>query len=327
MDLQLSDEQRTLTEAVDELLARAQGEELWSNLVEFGALDTDAIGAVELALVARSLGTTLAAVPYVDSAAAHYALRESLPTGASLAACLSEPGRTLALEPTASFVDGRVSGEKNAVSFAQSVDLLVVPVVGALTLVPREAPGLEFEDEHTLDPSLRPALVRLDGVEPTTVLGEVTRVDHLAAVGGILACAESVGAAAAVFDLAREYAAQRRQFGHTIASFQALRHLLAEMHVKVESSWSSVIYAAASLDEDATDALQTASIAKAYAARATRDVAHGALQVFGGIAFTAEHPAHRYLRRIIVRGGQFGTAAEHERSLGRSLWTRIEVTA
>ena len=75
------------------------------------------------------------------------------------------------------------------------------------------------------------------------------------------------------------------------------------------------------------DALQTASIAKAYTARATREVAHGALQVFGGIAFTAEHPAHRYLRRIIVRGGQFGTAADHERSLGRELATRLKVPA
>ena len=176
MDLQLSDEQRILTEAVDELLVQAQGDELWSNLVEFGALDTHAVGAVELALVARSLGTTLAAVPYVDSAAAHYALRESLPAGARLATCLSEPGRSLASQPAATFVDGRVSGEKNAVSFAQSVDLLVVPVVGALALVPRGAPGLEFEDEHTLDPSLRPAIVRLDGVEPTTVLGDVTGI-------------------------------------------------------------------------------------------------------------------------------------------------------
>ena len=327
MDLQLSDEQRLLTEAVDELVVQAQVDELWPNLVEFGALDTDAVGAVELALVARSLGTTLAAVPYVDSASAHYALRESLPPGARLAACLSEPGRSLASQPAATVVDGCVSGEKNAVSFAQSVDLLVVPVVGALALVPRGAPGLEFEDEHTLDPSLRPALVRLDAVEPITVIDDATRVEDLAAVGGILACAESVGAAAAVLDLARDYAAQRRQFGHTIGSFQALRHLLADMHVKVESSWSSVLYAAASFDEDDTNALQTASIAKAYAARATRDVAHGALQVFGGIAFTAEHPAHRYLRRIIVRGGQFGTAGEHERALGRSLSAQVEVPA
>jgi alkylation response protein AidB-like acyl-CoA dehydrogenase len=327
VDLQLSDEQRLLTEAVDELVVQAQGDALWPNLVDFGALDMDAVGAVELALVARSLGTTLAAVPYFDSASAHYALRESLPAGAMLAACLGELGRPLGLQPGTTLVDGRVCGESTAVSFARSVDLLVLPVVDALALVARGAPGLEFEDEHTLDPSLRPALVRLDAVEPITVIDDATRVLDLAAVGGILACAESVGAAAAVLGLARDYAARRRQFGHTIASFQALRHLLADMHVKVESSWSSVLYAAASLDEDDPNALQTASIAKAYAARATRDVAHGALQVFGGIAFTAEHPAHRYLRRIVVRGGQFGTAAEHERALGRALSTQVEVPA
>ena len=112
--------------------------------------------------------------------------------------------------------------------------------------------------------------------------------------------AEAVGAAAAVLELARDYAAQRRQFGRAIGSFQAVRHILADMYVKVESAWSSVLYAAASLDEDEPEAARTAAIAKAYAARATQDVAHGALQVFGGIAFTAEHPAHRHLRRIVV---------------------------
>ena len=91
------------------------------------------------------------------------------------------------------------------------------------------------------------------------------------------------------------------------------------MYVKVESSWSSVLYAAASLDEREPDRLRTTSIAKAYAARATLEVAHGALQVFGGVAFTAEHEAHRYLRRIVARGSQFGSARDHERILGRTL--------
>ncbi len=135
----------------------------------------------------------------------------------------------------------------------------------------------------------------------------------------MLVSAEAVGAAAAVLELAREYAGQRRQFGRPIGSFQAVRHLLADMYVKVESSWSSVLYAAAALDEDEPDALRTASIAKAWSARATQEVAHGALQVFGGIAFTAEHPAHRFLRRVVVRGGHYGTARDHERALGRAL--------
>jgi alkylation response protein AidB-like acyl-CoA dehydrogenase len=122
-----------------------------------------------------------------------------------------------------------------------------------------------------------------------------------------------------VFALARQYASERRQFGRTIASNQALRHLMADLHVRQASSWSTILYAAAALDDGIPLAAQTASVAKAYVSRAAREVAHGSMQVFGGIAFTDEHPAHRFLRRIIVREQQFGDAAYHERELGRSL--------
>jgi len=135
----------------------------------------------------------------------------------------------------------------------------------------------------------------------------------------VLAAAEAVGAAGTLVELARDYAAERRQFGRSIASFQALRHMLADMYVKQTSAWSTVLFAAAALEDGIEDAGRTASIAKAYASRATLEVAHGALQVFGGIAFTAEHPAHRFLRRILLRGGQFGDARHHERMIGREL--------
>jgi Acyl-CoA dehydrogenase, C-terminal domain len=137
--------------------------------------------------------------------------------------------------------------------------------------------------------------------------------------GTLVAAAESVGAAERMLNDARDYAAERKQFGRTIGSYQALRHLLADMYVRRVSAWSTVLYAAAALDDDLPDAQQTASIAKAYVARAAREVAHGALQVFGGIAFTEEHQAHRFLRRILVRERQFGDAAYHERELGRAL--------
>jgi alkylation response protein AidB-like acyl-CoA dehydrogenase len=192
-------------------------------------------------------------------------------------------------------------------------------------LVTPGSAGVSIEPEETLDPTLQPARLILDSAEAEPIAS--ASVTSLAAVVAVLAAAESVGAAAAVLDLACAYAAQRRQFGQTIGSFQAIRHLLADMYVKVESSWSSVLYAAAALDEREPDSMQTASIAKAYAGRATHEVAHGALQVFGGIGFTAEHPAHRFLRRIAVRSGQFGTPREHERILGRSLAQRLEVPA
>ena len=295
---------------------------MWSSLVAFGALEVggdEGLGAVELALVARSVGARLAEVPYVDTAVVRYAVDIG---DASASPCLTEPGRSfVSAEPGTTLENGRLSGEKMRVAFANAVDLLAVSAWAsdgpALALVRPAATTMVAEP--TLDPSLQPARVRFDDVEPERVVAEPAVVDAVAAIGAVLASAEAVGAAATVLELARDYATQRRQFGRAIGSFQAVRHLLADMYVKVESSWSSVVYAAASLGEHEPDSLRTVSIAKAYAARATLDVAHGALQVFGGVAFTEEHPAHRYLRRIVVRGAQFGSARDHERILGHSL--------
>jgi len=339
VNLELTEEQTLLREAVGEMLARSAGDDglvpasagdaLWRELAEFGALDVggdEGLGAVELALIAWSLGGRLAAVPFVDSAALAYVA----PGHGRAALGLSEPGRSFApAEPSTSLDAGCVTGEKSGVAFAGSVERLAVAAAGpdgpVLALVGAAGAGVSLEPESTLDPTLQPARVSLDSADAEPAAG--APVAEVSAVAGVLAAAEAVGAAAAVLELACTYAAQRRQFGQTIGSFQAIRHLLADMYVKVESSWSSVLYAAAALDEHEPDGLRTASIAKAYAGRATHEVAHGALQVFGGIAFTAEHPAHRFLRRIAARGAQFGTPREHERALGRSLAQRLEVPA
>jgi alkylation response protein AidB-like acyl-CoA dehydrogenase len=327
MDLQLTEEQTWLRESIDELLEREPEERLWASLVDFGALeigDEDGLGAVELALVARSIGARVAEVPYIDTAGVRYAVDVGR---SSASACLTEPGRTFAPEdPSTTLDNGRVTGEKTHVRFAGAVDVLAVPAATdegvAIALVP--PPRATIVAEPTLDPSLQPARVVLQAAEPDRVVTDPGAVGSLAAIGAVLASAEAVGAAATVLELARDYATQRRQFGHAIGSFQAIRHLLADMYVKVESSWSSVLYAAASLDEDEPESRRTTSIAKAYASRATLDVAHGALQVFGGVAFTAEHDAHRYLRRIVARGSQFGTARDHERIVARTLRRQLQ---
>jgi alkylation response protein AidB-like acyl-CoA dehydrogenase len=328
VDFELTEEQRWLAESVDDLLTREPPDRAWRSLVEFGALEVggdDGLGVVELALVARAVGAHLAAVAYAETAAAHAVADLG---GRSVAACVSEPGRAYApSDPSTSVENGRVKGEKTGVAYAATAELFAVPAVAdgpvVLAIVPSER--VTVTPEPTLDEAVAPATVRLDGAEVELVVPDRAAVDSFAAVGGILVAAEGVGAAAGIFELARQYATQRRQFGRTIGSFQAIRHLLADQYVQLESAWSSVLYAAASLDEREPDAAQTASIAKAYAARATQSVAHGALQVFGGIAFTAEHPAHRYLRRIVVRGTHFGTPRDHERTLGRSLARRAEV--
>jgi alkylation response protein AidB-like acyl-CoA dehydrogenase len=321
MDLQLTEEQRWLAESIGELLDRTDPAAVWSALADFGAFDVgdDGLGAVELALIARAIGERLAALPYADAAAVHYAVDLG---GARVIPCLAEPGRGYDPSAPATTISGaRVRGAKENVPYTDAAELFAVPAVddGATVLAVVAAQTASIESQPTLDPAVGPARVRFDGVDAQQVAGDVETVTTLAAAAGVLASAEAVGAAASLLELAREYAAQRRQFGHTIGSFQAVRHILADMYVGLESSWSSVLYAAASLDERDSGAGRAVAIAKAYSGRATQDVAHGALQVFGGIAFTAEHPAHRHLRRIVVRGQCYGTARDHETAIARSL--------
>jgi alkylation response protein AidB-like acyl-CoA dehydrogenase len=322
MDLELSDEQTWLSEAVETLLVR-EADELWPSLVEFGALSVggdEGLGAVELCLIARALGAHLAAVPYLGSAAARFAAEADLGDDAVALAVL-EPGSSWTAAPASVVAHGVVTGHKVAVEHAGAVARIAVVAAAedgpAVAVV--DASGVSSVAQRAFDPTAPAYAVELAGapVVAGPFGGEAVR--RMTTIATLLAAAEAVGAAGRMLDDACRYAAERRQFGRTIGSFQALRHLLADMYVRQASSWSSVLYAAAALDEDAAEAPRTVSIAKAYVSRAAREVAHGAIQVFGGIAVTAEHPAHRFLRRIAVRERQFGDAAHHERELGRAL--------
>jgi alkylation response protein AidB-like acyl-CoA dehydrogenase len=347
MDLELTDEQTWLAESVETLLTRQWVEpgaaweaddesamRVWAELVEFGALTVgpEGLGAIELCLIARALGAHLAKVPFVGSAAVRWALApmhaELLADEASVSVAQLEAGRGWSSEEHATEVRaGTLEGHKVAVEHAAVADrFAVVAMVDgepSLVLVPR-AGVIESSSRPAFDPTTPLASLAFTGTPAPAdaiLAGGVgaTVLARLRTIGALLAAADAVGAAGRLMDDARRYAGERRQFGHTIGSNQALRHLLAHMYVRQASSWSTVLYAAAALDDESDDAAQTASIAKAYVSRASREVAHGALQVFGGIGFTAEHPAHRFLRRIVVRERQFGDARHHERVLGRTL--------
>jgi alkylation response protein AidB-like acyl-CoA dehydrogenase len=223
-------------------------------------------------------------------------------------------------------VSGRVTGAKAAVEHAADADYfaVVARVDGdaGLAVVGSGSPGVELTPQSSLDANVPLSRVTFTDAGADAIAGHAlgeTVVDRLTSVGGLLAAAEAIGAASGIFEQARRYASERRQFGRTIGSNQALRHLMADLHVRQASGWSTTLFAAAALDDGMPGARETASVAKAYVSRAAREVAHGSMQIFGGIAFTEEHPAHRFLRRIIVREQQFGDAAHHERELGRSL--------
>ena len=339
MDLELTDEQELLAESVEQLLTRSPGPAAWPALVDFGALsiargEHPGVGAVELALIARALGERVEPGPLVDTAAALYAGRsvEGWLSADAISVALLEPGGGWELDELATTVTvaagaAAVDGHKAAIHADTAEALVVLADDGAalrLAVVPRDAAGVRIAPVAWIDESLEPASVTFADVaidEHAVLSPEATQAVllRLRAIGAVLAAAEAAGAAAGVLELARQYATERRQFGRTIGSFQALRHVLADMYVKQDASWSTVLFAAAALEDGTDDALRTASIAKAYVSRAAQEVAQDALQVFGGIAFTAEHPAHRFLRRILARGQQFGDARHHERAIGRAL--------
>jgi alkylation response protein AidB-like acyl-CoA dehydrogenase len=161
-----------------------------------------------------------------------------------------------------------------------------------------------------LDPDL--GLVEVTGSVESGPLGGGAVVDWRAAVAaGQLALGhELVGAARTMLELARVHALERMQFGRPIASFQAVRHRLAESIVAIEAA--AGLLAAAWDEPDPV----IAAMAKAVAGRSARTVARHCQQVLAGIGFTTEHTFHRFFRRIVVLDQLLGAGSELTRRLG-----------
>jgi Acyl-CoA dehydrogenase, C-terminal domain len=121
-----------------------------------------------------------------------------------------------------------------------------------------------------------------------------------------------VGAGRAMLTLARQHALDRMQFGRPVASFQAVRHRLAETLVAVEGAEATLMAAA---EPDDLGFL----LAKAAAGQAALTAARHCQQVLGGIGFTAEHELHRHVKRSLVLDGMLGSARELTREAGATL--------
>jgi alkylation response protein AidB-like acyl-CoA dehydrogenase len=122
-----------------------------------------------------------------------------------------------------------------------------------------------------------------------------------------------VGGSRTMLALARRHALDRVQFGRPVASFQAIRHRLAETLVAIEGAEATLVAAAAEPDDVAF------LLAKAAAGQAALTAARHCQQVLGGIGFTAEHDLHRYVKRSLVLDGLLGSARELTKEAGAML--------
>lgn len=123
-------------------------------------------------------------------------------------------------------------------------------------------------------------------------------------------CAEMIGGARAVLDMALAYARERVQFGRPIGSFQAVQHHFADMWTDIHGS--RYLYRKAALEIDGgVPAARSAAMAKARTGETYRRVTALGHQIFGAIGFTMEHELHRYHRRALGGDVMFGSGAFH----------------
>ena len=171
------------------------------------------------------------------------------------------------------------------------------------------------------------SLRRVAGLDPTLGLCEITgrvlaancdqwgSVDwgQAVVVGQRAVSHELIGSARTMLALACTHALERVQFNQPLASFQAVRHRLAESLVALEAA-DALLDAAW---DDHSPIL--AAMAKALAGRSTATVARNCQQVLAGIGFTAEHPFHRYVRRTMVLDQLLGAGSVLTKQLGAEL--------
>jgi hypothetical protein len=214
---------------------------------------------------------------------------------------------------------GIAGGEARAVGLATArvataSELLVVsdagPELRAVT-VPTSA-----VDAHALrgvDPDAGFHVVRVEHGVADGERIDVARWESGVALGRRAVAHQISGASRAMLALARAHALERVQFGRAIASFQAVRHRLAESLVAIEALEATLGAAG-----DEPNAI-TAALAKATAGRTARTVAAHCQQVLAGIGFTTDHPFHRFLKRTMLLEGVLGSADEIALDLGRQL--------
>ena len=131
--------------------------------------------------------------------------------------------------------------------------------------------------------------------------------DRFLAVARLLIAADTLGAAQAMIDKAVAYAAERQQFGRVIGSFQAVKHMCAEMAAKLEPGRALIWHAAHALDIGDSEGPVMANLAKSYMAEAGTFIARTSTEVHGGMGFTDLVGLHYWYKRIGVNRQLFGS--------------------
>jgi len=306
--------------------------DLYRGLAEMGVLGVaipEAYGGVglshlELCLAAEELGRALAPVPVASSIylAAEFLLQAGseaqkkawLPRLASSEivgtfAFVEGQGRMTPDKIAAVVRDGRLTGAKSPVADGDIADLAIVAARSgagrgeqaiSLFIVDLNGAGVSRETLASIDPTRSQARLAFDGAPAERLGGEgegwaiASQVMDRAA---ILMAFEQVGGADWALSMARDYALDRMAFGRQIGSFQAIKHMLADMYVSATLARSNCYYGAWALASGSSELPVAAATARVSATQAFQHCAKNNIQVHGGMGFTWAFDCHLFYRR------------------------------
>lgn len=211
-----------------------------------------------------------------------------------------------------------LTGEKTLVLDGATADLLVVSAVVAgrtsLFIVRAADGGVTRQLLTGLDLTRELAHVAFDdaiGLELVSAASADRQLRHLTSLAAVAATAEQVGGARACLDMAVAYAKTRVQFGRPIGSFQAVKHMIADMCSDVELAQSASRYGLSAMCERSPEADSIASMVNAFCSEAFYRVAAKNIQVHGAIGFTWEHRASHLYKRAKSSELLFGSPRTH----------------
>jgi alkylation response protein AidB-like acyl-CoA dehydrogenase len=195
---------------------------------------------------------------------------------------------------------GKLRGKTLFVLDQAEADLFIVADRdGGLHVVKADAKGLSKRALPTIDKTRSVGELAFDGVAADALPGlGADTIARMIDVGRVMLAADTLGAGQMMIERAVAYAGERTQFGRVIGSFQAVKHMCAEMAARLEPSRALVWYAAHALDTGLEDARIAACHAKSHLSEVGRFVARTATEVHGGLGFTDLLGLHYWFKRI-----------------------------
>tara|TARA_B100000579_G_scaffold6147_1_gene4680 strand:+ start:5822 stop:6910 length:1089 start_codon:yes stop_codon:yes gene_type:complete len=199
------------------------------------------------------------------------------------------------------FSNGKLSGRSLFVMDGKDANAyLLANKSGELYIVDASSPGIEVIELTTVDKTRVSIELVLKNVDAEILAGSKDKsvIEKVLDAGRLMLSADTVGAAQVMLDKSVAYSLERKQFGRLIGSFQAVKHMCAEMAADLEPCHSMIWHAAHCLDNVPEEARLMACQTKAHVSEVGKQVSKTATEVHGGMGFTDELGLHYWFKRI-----------------------------